>query len=128
LWHEHQRPDAYTKHLNFNCKNLKDYDEKKKAKAKYNMDQLCTNLDDASEATFSAAEFLPISEEYGFDASGEFDMDSLMLYGAKYGGKPQNAILGRKVVLSRKDKRPLEDPVRPSAGDIARLRALYPTA
>jgi hypothetical protein len=89
------------------------------------MNELCTSYFSAAAAGFSAAEFITYPDA-GFDQSGPFDMDSLMRYGAKYGGKPQNAILGRKIVLSRKDGQKLEDPVEPSAGDIARLRALYP--
>jgi hypothetical protein len=91
------------------------------------MNELCENFYKAQGTQFSAVEFIPITSG-GWDHSGEFDMDSLMRYGAKYGGKPQLFGAGRKVVLSRKDGKELEDPVKPSAGDIARLRALYPTA
>jgi hypothetical protein len=94
---------------------LSDYDATKK--------DLCDDFFGAQSAKFSAVEFITYPDA-GYDQSGPFDIDSLMRYGAKYGGKPQT-IIGRKVVLSRKDGKTLEDPVKPSAGDIARVKAFY---
>jgi hypothetical protein len=124
LFHEHQRTDAYKNNLVFTCKNLADYDNFKNI-ADNNMDTLCNNYFAAARAGFSASEFIPLPEA-GYYQGGAFDMDSLMRYGAEYGGKPQFFGRKRKTVLSRADGQPLADPVTPSAGDIARLRALYP--
>jgi hypothetical protein len=89
------------------------------------MDEICSDYLAASREEFTAADFLPLPEGTGFDESGDFDWDSLMRYGAKYGGAPQPLGLGRKIVLERRDGTTLSDPVKPSKGDIERLRALY---
>jgi hypothetical protein len=89
------------------------------------MDKICSDYSDASDASFSAVDFLPFPEGTGLDESGDFDWDSLMRYGAKYGGAQQSLGRGRKIVLEKRDGTTLADPVKPSTGDIERLRALY---
>jgi hypothetical protein len=89
------------------------------------MEKLCSDYQAAGIAYFSAVDFLPYVEGTNFDESGDFDWDSIMRYGPKYGGAPQVFGIGRKKVLERRDGKPLGDPLKPSSGDIARLRALY---
>ena len=89
----------------------------------------CKSQNIASIIGFSASQFLPYQLQLGtaFSASFEFDWDSIMLYGSKIGGK--QTLTGRQPVLKKKNNpfdRTIEPKLKPSDGDVARIKLLYP--
>ncbi len=135
LLHEHQRDDA-PNYVVFNCDNLADYDTFKDGKdkngKKWDMKKLCTDRKAAADALFTAADLLPYDSDFieTCKKSDNFDFDSIMLYGSEFGGRQSKLGTGRKNVLVRKNKKDGSDKIegnfKPSNGDIARLRAMYP--
>ncbi|KAM0813842.1 putative Metalloendopeptidase [Seiridium cardinale] len=115
LLHEHQKPNAWKKAVDLNCENLDDYDD---FKGDHNMDDLCKDQAKASQAGFSAGEFLPL---YGdFDQDDEFDEKSIMLYDSKTAAKEG------KLTIVKVGGGEIKMPEKPSDSDVARVAKLYP--
>ncbi|CAK3790468.1 Metallopeptidase, catalytic domain [Lecanosticta acicola] len=121
LLHEHERPDApsYVKLL---CSNLFDYASFSQTHSPEQTEQVCTNKKYATEQSFSAATFLPYTNNLGgaFVVQGPFDMDSIMIYNSK----TARAAPGLSTLV-KLDGDSIERNGFPTAGDALRVRRLY---
>ncbi|KAI9765955.1 MAG: hypothetical protein M1835_007276 [Candelina submexicana] len=122
LHHEHQRPDA-AHHVRFNCKNLEDYQEKKDEGR--NMHVICTNRQQAVGAVFKASEYIPVTHAPGFYWGDSYDTRSIMHYGTYFASKARSGLLKKKVLTDLNGKELAFQATSPSAGDVARINALY---
>ncbi|PLB44991.1 hypothetical protein P170DRAFT_429707 [Aspergillus steynii IBT 23096] len=147
LLHEHQDAVYWGSGLEgdepvfeFNCKNLKDYEDKTRGKSKdeiEGVDGICKSREAAASAGFSAAEYLPIrgntvSPHKLSAGSEDVDWDSIMLYPSGAGGKQSTEtsdnrapVLLRRTKLNKDDDRLIQPVVRPSKKDVDALKKLY---
>lgn len=123
LLHEHQRPDIASQ-INFQCSNLADYDKMVTEHGQATTDDvLCKNALAANQRGFSAAEILPDDNRNNEHPNGEFDWQSIMMYGGQAGGKLQGA--GHADVMTRVDGQPMPWNLNPTPQDVDNLMNMY---
>lgn len=125
FYHEHQRDDR-DQHVVFNCENLADYDEKKKA------DGFCDDLLEANRQGWSSLEFIIYPQSFSNPALNcvgqNYDEDSIMHYpGGAGAAKP--FVGHRKTVLGTigDPNKSFKKNTKPSTTDVARANAMYAT-
>lgn len=157
MYHEHQNPNFWESPYahkggkvfgasNFQCKNLKDYqDALDRIQDKINewpeeyrdnaemtfgphREKICTSRAIAKLYGFSSAEYLPYTDidlyKAETDDSSQIDWDSIMLYPSGAGGTPQGN--GERLpILTRPDGDEIGLNLLPSPRDVAGLMALY---
>lgn len=107
--------------VTFECTALADYQTF--AGNGYDMRSLCSSVFAASSAGFSAAEFLQYPPTSAFVEQGDFDLNSVMMYGSRVGNRANNG--PRDWPLKLPNDRLLQPSDKPSATDMSRLRNLY---
>ncbi|KAI1931952.1 hypothetical protein LOZ65_000986 [Ophidiomyces ophidiicola] len=122
---------------NFNCQNLKDYDDfrqklKEKGFPQYDIERItkdvCTSRSEAIEWKFSAQDYLPIvNEPVLASKKKEPDWESIMIYPSGAGGKGSAApgMDNRLPILKKPDGNPIPINVTPSERDVNGLKKLY---
>lgn len=87
------------------------------------MRSLCSNLNLASQAGFSARDMIPYTglNAVPYVAGNRFDTRSIMLYSSRCGASP-----GGKDVLKFRDGSIIPPPTEVSRVDAERIRLLYP--
>lgn len=118
--------------MTFKCENLDDFQKAKdwinKNDVDWTIEDACSDIDTADQTmttdgeVFSAGDFIRFSKDAGFDTSGDFDFDSIMIYGSTVNADDKTS----KWPLQHKDGSEIIPAKKPSRADIAAVHKLYP--
>jgi hypothetical protein len=146
LYHEHQNEAFWSEPYSqsggdifdqsrWKCQNLKDYNtvlnrliaEKGQATAQSEMEVACRRKAAAEVAKFSAAEYLPITNDPVLASKKGIDWESIMIYpsGAGGSGSAAGGNDQRTPILLKPDGSLIPINLRPSARDVGGLKKLY---
>ncbi|KAH8812728.1 hypothetical protein F5884DRAFT_315757 [Xylogone sp. PMI_703] len=137
FYHEHQRPSFWsrsqyangkgaTNQVNFDCTKLADYAAQV---GELGLDgtsgDACHSYVAAKAKGFSALQYMPMDEEYTVQLdAGDYDWDSIMLYGSAIGGVVTNGVPAN-VYTRASDGKAIGYNKVPSPRDVERFMAMY---